>query len=53
MYRKNNYTISSVITYNSFDSEEDNITRAEWADMLVREFSMNTELGQVGSLMDM
>lgn len=50
---KNNYTISSVITYNSFDSEEDNITRAEWADMLVREFSMNTELGQVGSLMDM
>lgn len=43
---ENNYTISSVITYNSFDSEDDNITRAEWADMLVREFSMNTELGQ-------
>lgn len=43
---ENNYTISGVITYNSFDSEEDNITRAEWADMLVREFSMNTELGQ-------
>lgn len=39
-------TIKGIVTYDFTVSDDENISRAEWADMLVREFSMNTDMGE-------
>ena len=41
-----NSTIKGIVTYDFTVSDDENISRAEWADMLVREFSMNTDMGE-------